>query len=210
MKALGCDPLDIVITGVGGQGNVLASQVLGRALLAAGYTVTVGETYGLSQRGGAVMSQVRVTAGEALGPLIPENQATAIVSLEPLEALRVLGQYGHPGVVVLTNDRPLMPLNVLTGQDRYPDLGRLKEAIAGLCGRLYWLPATEAAFHLGAPILANVVMLGALLASGLLPLGPEHIEGVLSGMFPESKMAANRLALAKGLELVSGVPPTGH
>ncbi len=204
MKALYREPLDIVITGVGGQGNVLASQVLGRALLEAGYTVTVGETYGLSQRGGAVMSQVRVTTGPALGPLIPENQATAIVSLEPLEALRVLGQYGHPGVVVLTNDRPLIPLNVQSGQDRYPDLDQLKQAIAGLCGRLYWLPATEAAFALGAPILANVVMLGALLACGILPLSAAQVEAVLSGMFPESKMAANRLALAKGQEMAAG------
>lgn len=204
MKALYREPLDIVITGVGGQGNVLASQVLGRALLAAGYTVTVGETYGLSQRGGAVMSQVRVSTGPALGPLIPENQATAIVSLEPLEALRVLGQYGHPGVVVLTNDRPLIPLNVQSGQDRYPDLGQLKQAIAGLCGHLYWLPATEAAFALGAPILANVVMLGALLACGLLPLSAAQVEAVLGGMFPESKMAANRLALAKGQEMAAG------
>ena len=204
MKALYREPLDIVITGVGGQGNVLASQVLGRALLQAGYTVTVGETYGLSQRGGAVMSQVRVSTGPALGPLIPENQATAIVSLEPLEALRVLGQYGHPGVVVLTNDRPLIPLNVQSGQDRYPDLDQLKQAIAGLCGRLYWLPATEAAFALGAPILANVVMLGALLACGLLPLSAAQVEAVLGGMFPESKMAANRLALAKGQEMATG------
>ncbi len=204
MKALYREPLDIVITGVGGQGNVLASQVLGRALLKAGYTVTVGETYGLSQRGGAVMSQVRVSTGPALGPLIPENQSTAIVSLEPLEALRVLGQYGHPGVVVLTNDRPLIPLNVQSGQDRYPDLDQLKQAIAGLCGRLYWLPATEAAFALGAPILANVVMLGALLACGLLPLSAAQVEAVLGGMFPESKMAANRLALAKGQEMATG------
>jgi indolepyruvate ferredoxin oxidoreductase beta subunit len=205
MKALYCEPLDIVITGVGGQGNVLASQVLGRALLRAGYTVTVGETYGMSQRGGAVMSQVRVTNGQVMGPLMPENRATAIVSLEPLEALRVLGQYGHPGVVVLTNDRPLTPLNVQIGQDRYPEMGQLRQAIAGLCGRLYWLPATEAAFALGSPILANVVMLGALLACGLLPLEPGQVEEVLSGMFPESKMAANRLALAKGQEMAAAV-----
>jgi indolepyruvate ferredoxin oxidoreductase beta subunit len=65
------DPLDIIVTGVGGQGNVLASQVLGRALLKAGYIVTVGETYGLSQRGGAVMSMVRVSREQTMGPLIP-------------------------------------------------------------------------------------------------------------------------------------------
>ncbi len=197
------EPLDLIITGVGGQGNVLASQVLGRALLKAGYTVTVGETFGLSQRGGAVMSMVRVTREKTMGPLIPENRATAIVSLEPLEALRVLGVYGHPKVVVFTNNRPLMPLNVIAGVDRYPEIEDLRATLESLCSRLYWLPATEAALELGAPILANVVMLGALAAGGLLPVGAEEIEAALAEMFPEGKMAANRAALARGQELMA-------
>ncbi len=203
MKELAREPLDLVITGVGGQGNVLASQVLGRALLDQGYQVTVGETYGLSQRGGAVMSQVRVTRRGVLGPLIAENQATAIISLEPMEALRVLPTYGHPEVVVLTNDRPLQPLGVIAGQAEYPQPPKLRAAIEELCGRLYWLPATEEAMKLGAPILANVIMLGALAASGLLPIGAPEIEAALAEMFPDEKMAANRQALAVGQELVA-------
>jgi indolepyruvate ferredoxin oxidoreductase beta subunit len=203
MKKLICDPLDMVITGVGGQGNVLASQVLGRALIAAGYTVTVGETFGLSQRGGAVMSQVRVTRGEALGPLIPENRATAVVSLEPLEALRVLADYGAPGVTVFTNDRPLMPLNVIRGAAAYPELDQLRAALERASAELYWLPATDAALEAGAPILANVVMLGALAASGILPIGAPEIEAALGEMFPEAKMGPNRQALKKGLELMA-------
>jgi indolepyruvate ferredoxin oxidoreductase beta subunit len=202
MKTLVRDPLNIIVTGVGGQGNVLASQVLGRALLKAGYVVTVGETYGLSQRGGAVMSMVRVSGDQAMGPLIPENQATAIVSLEPLEALRVLPRYGHPGVVVITNDRPLLPINVISGQSRYPKAEELKAALGELCGRLYMLPATETALALGSPILANVVMLGALAASGLLPIGLAEIEAGLAEMFPESKMAPNREALKRGREML--------
>jgi indolepyruvate ferredoxin oxidoreductase beta subunit len=201
MKALQHDPLDIVITGVGGQGNVLASQVLGRALLEAGYQVTVGETYGLSQRGGSVMSQVRLSSGAVLGPLMPEHRATAIVSLEPLEALRVLGVYGHPEVIVITNDRPLRPLGVLAGEQAYPEAGELKKTLASLCGRLYWLPATDAALELGNHILANVVLLGALCAIDLLPIGAAQMEAALSQMFPESKMGPNRAALAKGAEL---------
>lgn len=202
MKKLEIEPLDLVITGVGGQGNVLASQVLGRALLDEGYTVTVGETYGLSQRGGAVMSQVRVTHRAVMGPLIPENRATAIVSLEPVEALRVLPTYGHPGVVVLTNDRPLMPIGVIAGDTAYPEGRELKQAIAGLCGKLYWLPATAEAIKLGSPILANVIMLGALSATGILPIGPDKIEAALRTMFDEEKMAVNRKAMAVGQELM--------
>ncbi len=202
MKALKIDPLDIVVTGVGGQGNVLASQVLGRALLAAGYQVTVGETYGLSQRGGSVMSQVRVSSGPVLGPLMPSHRATAIVSLEPLEALRLVGTYGHPGVVVLTNDRPLRPLGVLAGEQSYPEPEELKATLAGLCARLYWLPATAAALELGNHILANVVLLGALCGLDLLPIGAAELEAALDGMFPEAKMPPNRAALAKGMEMV--------
>ncbi len=202
MSDLVHDPLNILITGVGGQGNVLASQVLGRALLAAGYVVTVGETYGLSQRGGAVMSMVRVSRDRTMGPLIPENQATAIVSLEPLEALRVLPQYGQPEVVVITNDRPLLPINVISGQSSYPDLADLKAALGQVAGRLLWVPATQAALALGSPILANVVMLGALAASGILPIGLKEIEAGLAQMFPPAKMAPNREALSRGWKMV--------
>ncbi|KMY67771.1 hypothetical protein AAU61_07780 [Desulfocarbo indianensis] len=197
------EPLDIIITGVGGQGNVLASQVLGRALLKLGYGVTVGETFGLSQRGGAVMSMVRVVSQGVMGPLVPENRATAILSLEPLEALRVLGAYGHPQVVVLTNDRPLMPVNVIAGANRYPDMADLQAVLAELSSRLYWLPATDVALELGNPILANVVMLGALAASGLLPLGLPELEAALAEMFPPAKMEANRQALARGAALLA-------
>jgi len=88
------DPFNLIITGVGGQGNVLASQILGRVLLKNGYSVTVGETYGLSQRGGAVLSHIRVSRTMTLGPLIPMGMAHAVVALEPAEALRVLPDYG--------------------------------------------------------------------------------------------------------------------
>ena len=203
MKALVKEPLDLIINGVGGQGNVLASQVLGRALLQAGYAVTVGETFGLSQRGGAVMSHLRVSRDQELGPLIPEHGATAIISLEPLEALRVLGTYGNPQVVVLTNDRPMMPLNVIRGAASYPPLDELRGALEELAARLYWLPATDAALELGAPILANVVMLGALIASGLVPVDSGLVEGALAEIIPPAKMELNRRALRRGQELLA-------
>lgn len=202
MKELKNQPLDLIVTGVGGQGNVLASQVLGRALLNKGYTVTVGETYGLSQRGGAVMSMVRATSNMVMGPLVPRHRATAILGLEPLETLRVLGQYGHPRVVVMTNDRPLLPINVIAGENNYPGLDALKESLQALSGELYWLPATEVALELGAPILANVVLLGALSASGLLPVSGEEVLAALEEMFPPEKMEANRQAMRRGQDLL--------
>ncbi len=205
MKTLVKEPLDLIINGVGGQGNVLASQVLGRALLRAGYAVTVGETFGLSQRGGAVMSHLRVSRHQELGPLIPEYGATAVVSLEPLEALRVLAAYGNPQVVVLTNDRPMMPLNVIRGASDYPPLEELRAALAELSDRLYWLPASDAALEMGAPILANVVMLGALVASGLVPVEIELVERALAEVVPPGKLEMNRQALRRGCQM--GRPP---
>ena len=94
------EPLNIIITGVGGQGNVLLSQLVGRVLVRAGFHVTIGETYGASQRGGAVMSHLRVSRKMQYGPLIGEGHADVIVGLEPLETLRVIAQYGNPGVAV--------------------------------------------------------------------------------------------------------------
>lgn len=202
MKELIIEPLDLVICGVGGQGNVLASQVLGRAMLDMGYTVTVGETYGLSQRGGPVMSQVRITRHNTTGPLIPENQATAIISLEPLEALRVIPTYGHPEVIVFTNDRPLYPLGVIAGEAKYPEPDELKATLAGLCKTLHWLPATDEAMKIGSPILANVIIMAAVVASGLLPITADDLEDALSQMFPEEKMPANREAMKIGGNLL--------
>ena len=87
------DPLNVVISGVGGQGNLLLSRLIGRTLLNKGYFVAIGETLGVAQRGGAVMSNVRISEKISLGPLIPEGKAHIILSLEPLETLRMLVRY---------------------------------------------------------------------------------------------------------------------
>jgi len=82
---------NLIITGVGGQGNVLISQLIGQSLVSKGYFVTIGETYGMAQRGGSVMSHIRIARGKQLSPLIPRAKGDFIVALEPVEALRVLG-----------------------------------------------------------------------------------------------------------------------
>ena len=123
------DPLNVIVTGVGGQGNVLVSQFMGRALVRAGYHVTIGETYGASQRGGAVMSHLRISRQAQYGPLIPSGQANVILGLEPVETLRVLAQYGNPAVTVITNSRPVYPLAVAIGAARYPTVDEIMSAL---------------------------------------------------------------------------------
>src|SRR5512135_3720057 len=103
---------NLIITGVGGQGNVLSSQLIGQALVGKGFFVTIGETYGASQRGGSVMSHIRLSSRKQLSPLISRGQADVVLGLEPVEALRVLTVYGNRKTVVLTNTRPIYPVDV--------------------------------------------------------------------------------------------------
>jgi indolepyruvate ferredoxin oxidoreductase beta subunit len=204
------DPINLIITGVGGQGNVLSSQVLGRLLIKKGLQVSIGETYGLSQRGGAVMSQMRLSARRTFGPIIPAGRADIIVGLEPLEALRTLGTYGQPEVRVLANSRPIVPINVLSGQASYPETEKIRDALRDLAQQVWWIPASETALRLGNPVLANMVMLGALIGTGLLPLTAEDFEALARKQWEDRRAAVNLQAVREGTALVEkglGGPP---
>jgi indolepyruvate ferredoxin oxidoreductase beta subunit len=194
--------LNLIITGVGGQGNVLASQILGRAAVEKGFQVTIGETFGLSQRGGSVMSHIRLSDEKQYGPLIPPNSAHAIVGLEPLESLRIFLDYGNEQTTLLINSRPIYPLNVIAGDAYYPSPERLRSALEGTASRLYWLDATPLAVELGGPIMLNMIMLGALCRLPLVPLEKQDLKGALRSLFPESKLKANFKALEVGEALV--------
>src|SRR5210317_823371 len=129
------DPYNVIITGVGGQGNVMASRVLGNMLSVKGLQVTIGETFGASQRGGSVMSHLRISAASTWSPQIPEGRAHMVVALEPIEALRVLMVYGNPQTKVLCNTRAIQPVAVICGDSDYPSLEFLKKSIAELTGQ---------------------------------------------------------------------------
>ena len=193
------EPLNIIITGVGGQGNVLLSQVVGRVLVRGGYHVTIGETYGASQRGGAVMSHLRLSRQTQYGPLIAEGQADVIVGLEPLETLRLLAQYGNPRVAVITNSRPVFPAAVSSGGAKYPAAGEIATTLAELSRRFWVIDATDIALELGPPILANIVMMGAIVGSGLLPLGAAPFEAELRESLPADRLDVNLRAFRRGL-----------
>ena len=134
MKKLKFDPLNIVICGIGGQGNVLASEVVGSAMTDRGYRVAIGETYGASQRGGSVMSHVRVSEDQELSVLIPSGEAHIIIGFEPLETLRMTRKYAGPNTTIVYDPRPVYPLGVLQGIQQYPDQEALMAEIAELSG----------------------------------------------------------------------------
>ena len=110
--------VNIMIVGVGGQGTLLASKLLGRLLLSAGYDVKVSEVHGMSQRGGSVVTYVRY-GDKIYSPIIDRGEADCILSFEPLEAARY-ADYLAPGGKIITNDRETMPMPVISGAMEYP------------------------------------------------------------------------------------------
>jgi indolepyruvate ferredoxin oxidoreductase beta subunit len=198
------DPLNLIITGVGGQGNVLASQLVGRALVRENFYVTIGETYGASQRGGAVMSHLRISKESQHSPLIPEGQADIVVALEPVEALRVIGQYGNPSVAAVVNSRPIYPTAVTVGEAEYPSLEKIKQTIYELARKAWFIDATEIALSFGSPIFTNIIMVGALAGTNLLPLNRKKFEEAIKESFPSTRVADNLKAFARGLEMTQG------
>ena len=193
-------PFNIVVCGVGGQGNILISRLIGRILTDQGYTVSIGETFGAAQRGGSVFSCLRVSKERLYGPIIPDGQANVIISLEPMEALRQLKTLGNPDVMVLTNTKTVNPVQVTIGEQTYPDFDQLKSAIDGLSKQAWFIPATDIAMEIGAPIIANIVMLGALVGSGAMEISLDEAESEVRATIPESKHDINLRALKKGYE----------
>jgi indolepyruvate ferredoxin oxidoreductase beta subunit len=196
------DPFNVIIGGVGGQGNVLASQILGQMLVARGYVITIGETYGASQRGGAVMSHLRLSEKDQFSPLIPEGRCDLLVSLEPVEALRILEPYGHPGVMTLINTRPIFPMDVISGNATYPEITKVISRIQSLSQKTWSVNATEIALEMGDPIFSNMAMLGALSATKTLPVDRQGFEDTIKELLPLHKLPDNLKAFDEGSKAV--------
>ncbi|NLW44467.1 MAG: indolepyruvate oxidoreductase subunit beta [Syntrophomonadaceae bacterium] len=198
------DPLNIIICGVGGQGNILASELVGSAAVAAGFLTTIGETYGASQRGGSVMSHVRLSREIQYGPLIPKGEADVIVGFEPLEVLRVFREYGNSDTHVITNSRPNYPLGTLIGETKYPNLSDMLNEIGRVAARVQVVEATELAKQAGSAVSTNILMVGCLAGSGLIPIDISYFKEVLDRRFEGSARELNQKVFALGLEACAG------
>ena len=204
MKKLRFDPLNIVICGIGGQGNVLASEVVGSAMTDRGYHVAVGETYGASQRGGSVMSHVRVSADKEMSVLIPSGEAHIIIGFEPLETLRMARKYAGPDTMIVYDPRPVYPLGVLQGVQTYPAMEDITAEIRALSAAAYAVPAADIAMEVGDSRSANIALLGAFTQLPDTPLSREDLEKILTQRFRGAVLELNRKAFAMGCEAVSG------
>jgi indolepyruvate ferredoxin oxidoreductase beta subunit len=199
MKFKNKDPLNLIITGVGGQGNILISRLIGQTLVDEGYSITIGETYGASQRGGSVASHVRISRETAYSPLTPEGCADVILGLEPLESLRILTLFGNESSFVITNTRPIHTVAVVIGDAEYPRLETIKEGIATLSQKAWYIDASKIALDMGMPLLTNIIMTGALVGVGLLPIDKDRFKDRFRMNFKKEQLALNVKAFEMGI-----------
>ena len=191
---------NIVVAGIGGQGSILASRLLAEAALKDGREVKLAETFGAATRGGSVMAHVRV--GEVWAPMMMEDEADVVISMEPLEGLRVAVRFLRPGGWVLLNTRPWYPVDVAVGRVQYPSVESILDGLGSLDARVLTLDATDLALQAGNARTANTVMLGGLFALGLLDISEESLFGAMAERWPSRLIAVNRKAYDLGYQVV--------
>jgi indolepyruvate ferredoxin oxidoreductase, beta subunit len=190
---------NILLTGVGGQGIITASQTLAEACLLSGFQVKKSEIHGMSQRGGSVESHVRFcTDGEVHSPTIPEGEADVLISFELLEALRGLA-FTRPTAQVIADERRIIPMSVTAGKATYP---ADPEGLLRASGReVHIVRAFEVAARLGEPRAANIVLLG--VAARFLPIAAEVWTEAIRAVVRPKAVDINIRALEAGRGLVA-------
>ncbi|MGD8763659.1 MAG: indolepyruvate oxidoreductase subunit beta [Desulfobacteraceae bacterium] len=185
----------LVIVAVGGQGNLLASSVLGEAAMLAGIPLHMSEIHGMAQRGGVVESAL--VFGDAVSTIISDGEADVLVGFEPSETLRALNKC-NPNTVVITNLAPLMPFTVNIGQGIYPDLKELQKLIEAKTAKLIAFNAADLAKEAGNVLGVNMVLLGALIQTGVLPLTTETIKEAMKRKTKQQFLDSNLKAFDLG------------
>ncbi len=190
---------DLLMVGVGGQGIVLASDILGEVAMTAGYDIKKTDTLGMAQRGGSVVSHVRI-AGEVRSPLIKEGDADVLVAFEKLEAAR-WSCFLRDGATVIVNNQITPPLSVSLGTARYPGDKEVEDILKQRAGRLCLVDGTQQALRLGDIRSLNILMLGCV--SLLLPIDVKIWKDCISQWLSPKILDMNMSAFDKGREEMS-------
>ena len=188
----------IVLTGIGGQGVVTAANILGKAAVKAKINVYVSEIHGMAQRGGSVDCTVRM--GDVSGALVATGTADAILSMEPLEALRYIN-YSNKNTKIITDVTPVIPFTVSVGMEQYPDLDKIFEELKKY-GKLYKIDAVKISKDAGSILTRNTVMLGALAATDVLPFKSEILLETILENVPQKYKEMNKKAFIEGFKAV--------
>ncbi|OQY03460.1 MAG: pyruvate ferredoxin oxidoreductase [Desulfobacteraceae bacterium 4572_123] len=192
----------LIIVAVGGQGNLLASRVLGEAALLADVPVRMSEIHGMAQRGGVVESAL--VFGDARSTIISDGEADVLVGFEPSETLRALNKCNSK-TVVITNLAPLPPFTVAIGRGTYPDLDTLQDFIRAKTALLIAFDAVAEAKKAGNVMAVNMVLLGSLIQTGILPLSDENIRQAIKTRTKKAFVEINLKAFDLGFAAAAGV-----
>lgn len=184
---------NIMIVGVGGQGTLLTSRILGGIILTAGYDVKLSEVHGMAQRGGSVVTFVRY--GQKVSePIVEEGQADVLIAFERLEALRY-AHYLKPDGALIINDQRMDPITVVTGAAEYPE--NIIENLSKTY-KVYSIDASAEALKLGNPRVFNNIILG--LAAQHMDFAKEDWLKVIENTVPPKTIEINQKAFLVGLE----------
>jgi len=189
----------IFITGVGGQGSLMASKIIARAAMIAGQKVLVSEVHGMAQRGGVVESTVKI--GDVHSPILLDGDADILLGFELSETLRALKMVSQK-TTILTGIDMIVPITVSLGKGEYPDAREALDEIRKVGKVTYTLPLVDLANEAGNVITANIVMIGALAGSGLLPFDEKYLMEAMENSVPERALEVNRKAFHLGKEAV--------
>jgi indolepyruvate ferredoxin oxidoreductase beta subunit len=192
-------PLSFILVGVGGQGTILASDLLAEVGLRLGYDVKKAEVHGMSQRGGSVVSNLR-WAAQVYSPIVPRGTADVLVAFEKLEAVR-FSDFLRPGGLALVNNFAIVPVTVNAAGSEYPEDDRLHEALRRITPHEEWVDGVALAEAAGNSRASNVVMIGAL--AGLLDLPDDIVCEAIEVRVPARYVDLNKRAYKAGREAVS-------
>jgi indolepyruvate ferredoxin oxidoreductase beta subunit len=187
----------LIMVAVGGQGNLLASKVLGEAALISGVPVRMSEIHGMAQRGGVVESAI--VFGDAQSSIISDGEADILLGFEPAETLRAIKRC-NKHTRVITNTATLPPFTVAIGKGVYPDVERVKTLLKEKCASLVAIDAMKLAREAGTPMSVNIVLLGALVQSGGLSFTRESVVEAIKRRTKASFLEMNLNAFDMGYE----------
>jgi len=185
----------LIIVAVGGQGNLLASRVLGEAALGAGIPVKMSEIHGMAQRGGVVESSL--VFGDARSTIISDGEADILLGFEPLETLRALRRCNEKSVVI-TNTAPLPPFTAAIGKGVYPEIETICSIIREKTASFIDIDAVDLATGAGNVLAVNMVLLGALASTGMLSVTAENIKTAIEKVTKPAFVETNVKAFEMG------------
>ncbi|MGB9978500.1 indolepyruvate oxidoreductase subunit beta [Methanobacterium sp.] len=193
-------PYNIYICGVGGQGIIKTSIVIGEAAMKSDMGVVMSEVHGMAQRGGVVSTELKI--GDSKSPIIEKGSANLLIAFEPMEALRAISK-ARQNTYVVVNTSPIMPFNIIGSEVPYPKISDILDELKSKVKGVFALDAEKAAKDAGHILSLNMVMLGGATAVSGFPIDKEAILKSMKANLPQKSIPINLNAYEKGFEFVS-------